>query len=60
MQGALSSLQGLTAIVSPVFAGWLFGVFTSASAPAWFPGAPFLVAALSYAVALVVVRGVRT
>ncbi len=59
MQGALSSLQGLTAIVSPVFAGWLFGVFTAASAPVWFPGAPFLVAALSYAVAFAVVRGVR-
>ena len=58
MQGALSSLQGLTAIVSPLFAGWLFGVFTGPHAPVWFPGAPFLAAAASYAVALAVVRGV--
>ncbi len=58
MQGALSSLQGLTAIVSPVFAGWLFGVFTGPDAPLWFPGAPFLAAAAGYAVAFVLVRGV--
>ena len=55
MQGALASLQGLTAIVSPLVAGWLFGRFTSASAPVHFPGAPFLLASGIYAVAFVAV-----
>lgn len=53
VQGALASLQGLTAIVSPLIAGWLFGVF----APLGLPGAPFLLAALTYVLAFAAVRG---
>ncbi|MCA9137846.1 MAG: TCR/Tet family MFS transporter [Planctomycetales bacterium] len=42
VQGALTSLQGLTSIAAPlVFTSGLFGFFTSAKAPFQFPGAPF-------------------
>lgn len=55
VQGALASLQGLTAIVSPLAAGWLFEAF----APRGLPGAPFLLSALAYGVAFAAVRGLR-
>ena len=43
VQGALTSLQSLTSIAAPlVFTSVLFGYFTRASAPVYFPGAPFL------------------
>ena len=57
LQGALASLQGLTAIGSPLIAGWLFGVFTGAGAAIHFPGAPFLLAAATYGLAFVAIRG---
>lgn len=46
LQGAMSSLMSLTAIIAPVFLTQLFGYFTSAQAPIYFPGAPFLMAAM--------------
>jgi len=55
MQGALSSLQGLTAIVSPLVAGSLFGAF----APRGLPGAPFLFSMLVCGLAFASVRGLR-
>jgi DHA1 family tetracycline resistance protein-like MFS transporter len=58
-QGALSSVQGLTAIVSPLVAGWVFSHFTGLAAPILLPGAPFLVSALVYCLALWAVSGVR-
>ncbi len=58
-QGALSSVQGLTAIVSPLIAGWVFSHFTGPAAPVLLPGAPFVVSALAYCVALWAVAGVR-
>nr|WP_236649547.1 TCR/Tet family MFS transporter [Rhodopirellula sp. SM50] len=43
VQGALTSLQGLTSIAAPiVFTSGLFGYFTSEVAPFQFAGAPFL------------------
>ena len=59
VQGALSSLQGLSAIVSPLAAGWLFGVFGAPDAPIHLPGAPFLLAALLVVVAFACIRGLR-
>ncbi len=59
VQGALASLQGLTAIVSPLAAGWLFEAFTGPGASVHFPGAPFLAAVLTYAVAFASIRGMR-
>jgi DHA1 family tetracycline resistance protein-like MFS transporter len=56
-QGALASLQGLTAIVSPLAAGWLFGAFTEPAAPVYFPGAPFLMSVLTYLAAFAAIRG---
>ena len=57
-QGALSSMQGLTAIVSPLAAGWLFGAFTGPGAPISFPGAPFLLSAAVYGLAFCAVWGI--
>ena len=59
MQGALSSVQGLVAIVSPLVAGTVFAQFTGPYALVLLPGAPFVVSALAYCVALRAVSGVR-
>ncbi|GAC1336651.1 MAG: hypothetical protein NVSMB18_00180 [Acetobacteraceae bacterium] len=59
IQGALASVQGLTAIVAPLASGWAFATFAAADAPIALPGAPFLMAAAAYAVAFVAVRSVR-
>ena len=56
MQGALSSVEGLTQIVSPVVAGSLFGLFSAAAAPILFPGAPLLLGAGMYLCAFGFVR----
>jgi MFS transporter, DHA1 family, tetracycline resistance protein len=58
-QGALSSVQGLTAIASPLVASWVFSTFTGSDAPVWLPGAPFVVSALAYGLAIWAVSGVR-
>jgi DHA1 family tetracycline resistance protein-like MFS transporter len=58
-QGALSSVQGLTAIVSPLVASTVFAHFTGPYALILLPGAPFVVSALAYCVSLWAVSGVR-
>jgi DHA1 family tetracycline resistance protein-like MFS transporter len=58
-QGALSSVQGLTAIVSPLVASHVFAMFTDSGAPVLLPGAPFLVSVLAYGLAIWAVSGVR-
>ncbi len=56
VQGGLQSLMSLTSILSPlIFTTGLFGYFTSAAAPVQLPGAPFLLGAVMYATAFVVV-----
>jgi DHA1 family tetracycline resistance protein-like MFS transporter len=55
----LSSVQGLTAIVSPLVASWVFSTFTGEAAPVFLPGAPFVVSALVYILAIWAVSGVR-
>lgn len=57
--GALSSLQGLTAILSPIVATTLFSTFTHQGAPVVFPGAPFLASAVACLVAAWAVFGLR-
>ncbi|MEZ0541740.1 TCR/Tet family MFS transporter [Fibrella arboris] len=42
LQGALTSLMSLTAIVSPVLMTNLFAYFTKPGAPIYFPGAPYM------------------
>lgn len=58
-QGALSSVQGLTAIVSPLVASAVFSSFTGAGALFLLPGAPFVVSALAYVLAIWAISGVR-
>ena len=48
IQGALASAQGLTAIVAPLAAGWVFSLFANPGGSVYFPGAPFLMAAAAY------------
>jgi DHA1 family tetracycline resistance protein-like MFS transporter len=52
LQGALGSVASLAAIISPLLMTNLFGYFTSAAAPVYFPGASFLLAALLTVVSL--------
>lgn len=50
MQGGLSSVEGLTAIVAPLLSAGLFEWATQAGGAAW-AGAPFLLGTAAYAVA---------
>lgn len=45
LQGVNSSLNALAMIVAPLVMTWVFGIFTSATAPFHLPGAPFLLSA---------------
>jgi len=60
LQGALSSVMSLTAIVAPVFMTQLFGYFTSDAAPLYFPGAPFLAAGVLLLGSIAVFAGVMS
>ena len=53
LQGALSSLMGLTSVAGPPIWTGLFGYFVSPAAPVIVPGMAFFVAAAVFAVALV-------
>jgi len=46
LQGGVASLYSLTAIIGPLVMTQLFGYFTTARAPVYFPGAAFAFAAL--------------
>jgi DHA1 family tetracycline resistance protein-like MFS transporter len=48
MQGALSSVEGLTQIAAPLIAGGLFSLCSTATATVYFPGAPLLLATVMY------------
>jgi MFS transporter, DHA1 family, tetracycline resistance protein len=52
VQGSLSSLQSLAAIIAPLAGTYLFGYFTSARAPVLIPGAAFFLAAICTAIGL--------
>ena len=52
LQGGLSSVEGLTAIVSPVLAAVVFSTAVHAGGPGW-AGAPFLLGACTYAAAAI-------
>lgn len=56
VQGALTSVQSLTAVVGPVIATEAFAYFTSAAAPIRLPGAPFFLGAVFIAIATVLAR----
>jgi DHA1 family tetracycline resistance protein-like MFS transporter len=46
LQGAMASISGIAAVLSPVFMSWLFHRYSDANAPVHFPGAPYLVSAV--------------
>lgn len=46
LQGALTSLVSLTAIIGPVMMTSIFATFTASDAPVYFPGAAFLTASV--------------
>lgn len=46
LQGSLTSLMSVTSIFGPLIMAFLFSYFTKASAPVYFPGAPFLLGSL--------------
>ena len=58
LQGAITSLNSLTAIVAPLLMTQLFSYFTSERAAFYFPGAAFAAAALLMLVSLVLFRRV--
>lgn len=58
LQGGLSSIEGLTAILSPLVSASLFGFFAAASAPLPIPGAAFLLSVLVFCAAFLSVLGV--
>lgn len=60
LQGVHSSLRALAMIVAPLTMTWVFGIFTSAAAPIYLPGAPFLLsAAVMVGVVILFVAGTR-
>jgi MFS transporter, DHA1 family, tetracycline resistance protein len=46
LQGAVASLNGIAAVLSPIFMTQLFSYFSRSTAPAYVPGAPYLVSAV--------------
>jgi len=54
LQGALSSMNSITAVIGPIIMTQLFAKFTGFSAPVYFPGAPFLAAAILSILCLII------
>jgi DHA1 family tetracycline resistance protein-like MFS transporter len=52
VQGALASLGSLTAVVAPLIGTALFATFSAATAPIYFPGAPFVFGAAMLLIAI--------
>lgn len=60
LQGALTSVMSLAAVIGPMVGSATFGYFVSGAAPVFLPGAPFLASAvLAVAALLIVWRYVR-
>jgi DHA1 family tetracycline resistance protein-like MFS transporter len=58
LQGAITSMQSLVAIFSPIFMTQLFAIYAVRDAPIYFPGAPFLAAAISVGAGAILAAGV--
>jgi len=54
LQGSLSSISSLTSIIGPLLMTQLFAWFTAGTAPVYFPGSPFIAAALLTVLCLVI------
>jgi len=46
LQGAIGSVGSLTNIISPLLMTMVFGIYTGSDTPFYFPGAPFILAAI--------------
>lgn len=57
LQGALTSLMSLTSIFGPLLMTGLFSYFTSKSTVVYFPGAPFMMAALLTLTSIFLAKG---
>jgi DHA1 family tetracycline resistance protein-like MFS transporter len=61
LQGAVASLNGIAAVLSPLFMTQLFKLFSEPGAAVVFPGAPYLVSAvLAFLCVLICARAVKT
>lgn len=56
LQGALTSLRSITSIIGPVLMTSLFSHFTSKNASVYFPGAPFMMAAVLIIISILLAR----
>jgi DHA1 family tetracycline resistance protein-like MFS transporter len=54
LQGALTQVISLTAIVGPLLYTYLFSKYSAVNAPVYFPGAPYLAAAIIVIIASVI------
>ncbi|MGO4292383.1 TCR/Tet family MFS transporter [Chitinophaga sp. RAB17] len=54
LQGALTSLMSLTAIIGPLMMNGTFAYFTSAKAPFYFPGIHFLIGAVCMLLSIII------
>jgi DHA1 family tetracycline resistance protein-like MFS transporter len=59
LQGALSSIAGLTSVAAPPLMTNVFAYFTGADAPVYFPGSAFLAAGLMLALAALLLMRAR-
>lgn len=56
LQGALTSLRSITSIIGPVLMTSLFSHFTAKSSAIYFPGAPFMMAAILILASILLAR----
>jgi DHA1 family tetracycline resistance protein-like MFS transporter len=56
LQGALTSLRSITSIIGPVLMTSLFSHFTAKSSSVYFPGAPFMMAAVLIILSILLAR----
>ena len=54
IQGGITSVVSLTAIIGPLIMTGLFSYFSNKKAPVYFPGAPFILAAILSLIALII------
>ena len=59
LQGALASVQGLTAIVAPLAGSWVFSLFADPDKAIYFPGAPFIMGAAACLTAVGAITSMR-
>ena len=59
LQGALASVQGLTAIIAPLAGSAVFRLFATPGQAFYFPGAPYLLGTAACLLAVAAIRSIR-